>query len=75
MKYRIMSLLLVFAIIFSITTVYVEGETDNRATRTITKDTVYSGTLTEGSTDIYIILLLQEPECLRLKVLAQPIRL
>lgn len=53
MKYRILSILLAFAIIFSTITVGVKGETDNRATRTIIKDTVYSGTLTEGSTDIY----------------------
>ncbi len=53
MKYRILSLLLVVTIIFSTTTVYVKGETGSRTTRTITKYTVYSGTLIAGSTDIY----------------------
>lgn len=38
--------------LFSVTTAYAQGLTRS-TTRTITKDTIYSGTLTAGSTDTY----------------------
>lgn len=51
-QYRIVSLLIAFLVIVSSTTVYAQ-EANTRTTRTIVKDTVYSGTLTAGSTDTY----------------------
>jgi len=50
---RIIALFIALVVMFSTTTVYAESGITTRATRTITKDTVYSGTLTAGSTDTY----------------------
>ena len=52
-QYRIVSLLISLVVVFSSTTVYAQGEISAHATRTITKDTVYSGNLTVGSTHTY----------------------
>lgn len=50
---RIIALFIALVVMFSTTTVYAESGITTRAARTITKDTVYSGTLTAGSTDTY----------------------
>lgn len=50
--YRAISLIFAIIMLFSVTTAYAQGLTRS-TTRTITKDTIYSGTLTAGSTDTY----------------------
>jgi len=52
-RYSLTAFLLISAILLSSTSVFAASANTTRATRTITKDTVYSGTLTAGSTDTY----------------------
>lgn len=53
-QFRILSLCIATIMLLSATTVYAQGNVSTLATtRTISKDTVYSGTLTAGSTHTY----------------------